>query len=145
MFTLFLPRLPSEVANRYKNFSPVKKQLNNGLTNRNGLIVEYNETIYVLLRCNTSVSILESEEQEKSTLCYLLKYITKPPSEITDTICLIQHARQKIEQHPSVTEISGTERRTAMHFLNRIANQISSTVKVSSSFTSLAILDNLIN
>jgi hypothetical protein len=93
-----------------------------------------------MLGCNTNVSILGSEEQAKSTMFYLLKYDTKPPTEITHSISLIHHARRTIERYPSVAEDSGTHKRTAMHLLNRVANQISSTIEVSSSFASLAIL-----
>ncbi|KAK4024407.1 hypothetical protein OUZ56_009829 [Daphnia magna] len=42
--------------------------------------------------------------------------------------------------YPSVAEDSGTDKRSAMHLLNRVTNQISSTIEVSSSFSSLAIL-----
>ena len=134
-------RLTSELSAQYSKLSQEEKeQLNQVLKSRNGLIVEYNETISAMLGCNTNVGILGSEEQAKSTLCYLLKYVTKPPTEITHSISLIHHARKTIEQHPSVAEDTGTERRTAMHFLNRVTNQISSTIEVSSSFASLAIL-----
>lgn len=119
-----------------------KELLNQVLVNRNGLIVEYNEIISAMLGCNTNVSILGSEEQAKSTLLYLLKYVTKPPTEITHSISLIHHARRTIEKYPSVAEDSGTDKRTAMHLLNRVTNKISSTIEVSSSFASLAILGN---
>lgn len=134
-------RLPNELLTKFKKLKPEEKEdLNRILEKRNGLIVEYNETISAMLGCNTNVGILGSEEQAKSTLCYLLKYVTKPPTEITHSISLIHHARRTIEAHPSVAEDSGTERRTAMHLLNRVTNQISSTVEVSSAFASLAIL-----
>ena len=104
------------------------------------MTVEFNKIVSAMLGCNTNVSILGSEEQAKSTLCYILKYVTKPPTEITHSISLIHHVRQTIEEHPSVAEDSGTEKRTAMHLLNGVTNQISSTIEVSSSFASLAIL-----
>lgn len=66
--------------------------------------------------------------------------MTKPTSEITHSISLIQNARRTVEEYPSVAEDSGTNKRTAMHILNRITNKISSTIEVSSSFASLAIL-----
>ncbi|KZR97440.1 Uncharacterized protein APZ42_007687, partial [Daphnia magna] len=95
-----------------------KELLDQVLVNRNGLIVEYNETISAMLGCNTN-----------------------PPTEITHSISLIHYAKRTIENYPSVAEDSGTDKRTAMHLLNRVTNQISSTIEVSSSFTSLAISD----
>lgn len=117
-----------------------KDRINAIFPKRNGLIVEYNEIITALLGCNTNVSILGSDEQAKCTLLYLLKYVTKPSIEITHSLSLISHARRTIEKHPSVAQDTGTEQRTAMHFLNRVANKISSTVEVSAPFASLAIL-----
>lgn len=117
-----------------------KDRINTIFPKRNGLIVEYNEIITGLLGCNTNVSILGSDEQAKCTLLYLLKYVTKPSIAITHSLSLISHARRTIEKHPSVAEDTGTERRTAMHFLNRVVNKISGTVEISASFASLAIL-----
>jgi hypothetical protein len=134
-------KLTIDLLERYENLSPENKNIvNKVLLKRNGLIVEFNEVITALLGCNTNVGVLGSEEQAKSTLCYLLKYVTKPTSEITHSISLIQNARRTVEEYPSVAEDSGTNRRTAMHILNRITNKISSTIEVSSSFASLAIL-----
>ncbi|KZS08316.1 Uncharacterized protein APZ42_027731, partial [Daphnia magna] len=133
--------LPEILLTKFNQLRQEQKELlTQVLVNRNGLIVEYNGTISAMLGCNTNVSILGSEEQAKSTLLYLLKYVTKPPTEITHSISLIHHARRTIENYPSVAEDSGTDKRTAMHLLNRVTNQISSTIEVSSSFASLAIL-----
>lgn len=134
-------RLPIALLEQYENLSPEdKKSLNMALPKLNGLIVEYNEIITALLGCNTNAGVLGSVEQAKSTLCYLLKYGTKPTSEITHSISLIQQARRSVENYPSVAEDTGTEKRTAMHILNRVTNKISSTIEVSSSFAALAIL-----
>jgi hypothetical protein len=43
-----------------------------------------------------------------------------------------------------VAQGTGTEQRTAMHFINRVANKLSSTVEVSAPFASLAILGKTI-
>jgi hypothetical protein len=84
------------------------------LVNRNGLIVEYNETISAMLGFNKNLGILGSEEQAKSILCYLLKYVTKPPTKITNSISLIHHARRTIKiRYPSVAEDSGP---TSTHY-----------------------------
>jgi hypothetical protein len=87
---------------------------------------------------------LGSEEQAKCNLLYLLKHVTKPSIEITHSLSLINHTRRTIEEHPSVAQGTGTEQRTAMHFINRVANKLSSTVEVSAPFASLAILGKTI-
>lgn len=104
------------------------------------MVVEYNPVISALLGCNTNVSVLGSDAQAKATLCYLLKYITKPPSEISHAIAIIHNARQTIENFPSQAEDSGSERRTAMHFLARVINQFYGTVEVSAPVAALALL-----
>ena len=73
---------------------------------RNGMVVEYNPVMTALLGCNTNVSILGSDSQAKAILCYLLKYITKPPTELSHYLKVILNARQYIEQHLSTAEDS---------------------------------------
>ena len=92
------------------------------------------------LSCNTNVSILGSETQAKATLHYLLKYITKTLTEIMNSVSLIYHVRKTIEVHPSVAEDSETERRTAMHFLSRVTNKLSSMGEISSQMAAAALL-----
>lgn len=134
-------KLPTDLLERYENLSPENKNIvNKKLLKRKGLIVEFNEVITTLLGCNTNVGVLGSEEQAKSTLCYLLKYVTKPTSEITPEISLIKNARRTVENLPSVQRKIPEQKRTAMHILNWITRKISSTIEVSSSFASLAIL-----
>lgn len=92
-------KLTTDLLERYENLSPQNKNIfNKVLLKRNGLIVEFNEVITALLGCNTNVGVLGSEEQAKSTLCYLLKYETKPTSEITHKISLIKNARRTVEK-----------------------------------------------
>lgn len=78
--------------------------MNKVLSKRNGLIVEFNEVITGMLGCNTNAGVLGSVEQAKRTLFYLLKYVTKPTTEITPSISLIQQARRTVENYPSVAE-----------------------------------------
>ena len=70
----------------------------------------------------------------------MLKYITKNPSELTHVISLISDARDTIEKYPSQADDTGTEKRTAQHFLTRVANQKSSAGKVSSMMAAAALL-----
>ena len=64
-------RLTSELSAQYSKLSQEEKeQLNQVLKSRNGLKVEYNETMSAMLGCNTNVGILVSKEQVKKTLCF---------------------------------------------------------------------------
>ena len=107
---------------------------------RNGMVVEYNPVMTALLGCNTNVSILGSDSQAKAILCYLLKYITKPPTELSHSLTVILNARQYIEQHPSTAEDSETEKRKVMYFFTRVFNQLFGTVEVSEPIAALALL-----
>ncbi|KAI9551001.1 hypothetical protein GHT06_005557 [Daphnia sinensis] len=112
----------------------------NTLAYRNGMVVEFNPVMTALLGCNSNVSILGSDAQAKANMCYLLKYIIKPPCELSHTLALIHNARRTVENFPSTAKDTGTERRTAMHFLTRVVNQLTSTVEVSAPVASLALL-----
>lgn len=104
------------------------------------MVVEFNPVITALLGCNTNVGILGSDTQAKSTLWYLLKYITKPPTELSHSLALIHNARQLVENYPSQASDSGTDQRTAMHFLTRCINQFYGAVEVSAPVAALALL-----
>ncbi|KAI9551024.1 hypothetical protein GHT06_005687 [Daphnia sinensis] len=112
----------------------------NTLAYRNGMVVEFNPVMTALLGCNSNVSILGSDAQAKAIMCYLLKYIIKPPCELSHTLALIHNARRTVEHFPSTAKDTGTERRTAMHFLTRVVNQLTSAVEVSAPVASLALL-----
>ena len=104
------------------------------------MVVEFNQVMCALMGCNTNVSILGSEAQSKAIICYLLKYITKAPMELSHILSLYHNARQNIENFPSIAKDSGTDTRTAMHFFARIVNQLIGAVEVSTPVASLALL-----
>lgn len=138
---VYFSDLPAHLREEFNALSPEEQnQMNAALKNRNGLIVEFNQLISAHLGCNTNVTQLGSEEQSKSCLCYLLKYVTKSNTGIIHSASLILSARQHIETFPSVADDTGTEKRTAMHLLNRITNKISSAVEISSHMAALALL-----
>ena len=110
------------------------------LETRNGLVVECNQVITASLGCNTNVSILGSDAQAKAIMAYLLKYMTKTPSELSHAITVIHNVRQTIANFPSVAEDTGTERRTAMHFFTRMVNKLSNAVEVSTATACLLLL-----
>lgn len=107
---------------------------------RNGMVVETSDVAAVLLGCNTNLSILGSDSQSKASMCYLLKYITKPPAEIFQSLSLLYHARMKIQKYPSKAEDTGSDRRTAMHYVSCIMNQTNGLNEVSSQMAGAAII-----
>ena len=133
--------LPPHLQERLDTLTTAQHQrLNSCLAKRNGLVVEYNDVISALLGCNTATYILGSDAQAKAALCYLLKYITKPPAEISRSLVLLHNARSTIQTYPSQAEDTGTTQRTAQHFLNRIMNDLNGAMEVSGAMAAAAIL-----
>lgn len=89
------------------------RRLSSAFPTRNGLIVEYSPVATAVLGCNTNLSFLGSEAQVKATICYVLKYITKPPAQLCHTLALLYKARQTVQSLPSVDPDSGQPIRTA--------------------------------
>ncbi|EFX64429.1 hypothetical protein DAPPUDRAFT_118188 [Daphnia pulex] len=108
-------------------------------TFQNGLVVDYSPVQSAVVGCNTNASLLGSDAQTKAALCYVLKYVTKPPAELAHTLSLLHHARRTIEVHPSRAADTGTEIRTGMHYLNRIVNQLSGAIEISAPMAAVAI------
>lgn len=104
------------------------------------MVVEFNDLITALLGCNTNIGVLGSDSQAKAALCYVLKYITKPTTELTHVLSLWNNARKTIETYPSKAVDTGTSLRTAQHFLTRIANQMTSSTEISSMMAAAALL-----
>ena len=50
--------------------------------------------------------------------------MVKPSAPLLKSVALILNARQEIEKQPSVAKDSGTPKRTAMHLLNKMVNNI---------------------
>ena len=115
-------------------------RLNRLLVQRNGIVVEYNPTIISLLTCNTNVGILGSDAQANATARYVLKYVTKDPTQLQESLSLLYHARKNIEDHPSTADDTGSIVRNGMHFVERYTNQSSSTCEISAPAAAAAIL-----
>ena len=114
-------------------------KLNRILEKRNGDVVEYNPAKSAVLGCNTNSSILGSDAQAKAALCYVLKYMVKPPAELAHSLSLLHHARRTIELYPSKAADTGTVIRTGMHFLNKVVNELSGAVEISAPMAAAAI------
>jgi len=69
-----------------------------------------------------------------------LKYLTKPPKQVTHSLALFHDAPRTVNEHPATAEDTGTDIRTAQHFMTRVNNQLSGTVEISASMAAAAIL-----
>ena len=117
-----------------------KDRLQRAFPTRNGLVVEFSPVLTAAIGCNTNLSFLGSEAQAKATICYILKYLTKPPAELAHSLSLLYKARKTIELYPSVAENTGESMRTAQHYLNRIVNQETSSQEVSAEMAAAAMV-----
>ena len=111
------------------------------LKRRNGLVVEFNPLISSIFKCNTNASLLGSFSQAKSLLLYLLKYVTKAPADLTASLTILKNARIRMDHYPSQAENAGTDERTAIRYLEGVANMMIGASEYSAAMAAYAILD----
>ena len=134
-------QLPPDLQLEFDQFSETTQQeIVRAIIEKNGSVVEYNEIASALLGCNTDASMLGSDSQAKLALCYILIYMTKPQAQLTKSISLVLHAREQVDLYPSQAEDSGTEIRTAIYFLNKVLNDLSGLIEISSQMTLACLL-----
>ena len=92
------------------------------LEKRNGRVTDYNETISSVRGCNTAIYHLGCGQAQLSALFYCMDYVTKNTCELESCLSLAAAANRHVRDYPSTAEDSGTEPRTAQHFLNRLLN-----------------------
>jgi len=103
-------------------------------------VVAYNPALTSALGCNTATYPLGNTNQAKSTCFYLIKYITKDATALTNTLSCLLEAKQCIEKYPSRAEDSGSKQRTAIHLITRTPNNLSTKMEVSAAMTSASLL-----
>ena len=133
--------LPGELKKEY-DLLPlnIRQRVNRVMEKRNSLVVEYNKIASALLGCNSNASFLGSELQANLALCYILVYMVKPSAPLLKSVALILNARQEIEKQPSVAKDSGTPKRTAMHLLNKMVNNIRGLKEISAQTAAACVL-----
>ena len=104
-------------------------------------MVEYNPLISAIFKCNTNVSILGSYSQAKALQMYLLKYITKAPDDLTASITILKNARIRMDHFPSQAEDAGTDERSAIRYLQGVANMMVGASEYSAATAAYGILD----
>ncbi len=134
-------KLPNDLQSEFDLLPrDTREYVNRTLEKRNGIVIEYNKIASSILGCNTDVSLLGSDSQAKLALCYILVYMVKPSAPLAKSISLILNARQEMEKHPSIATDSETPKRTAMHLLNKILNNISGLQEISAQTAAACIL-----
>ena len=93
------------------------------ITMRNGKMVNFNPVLTALRGCNTAIYYISAGSAAKTTMFYLLKYLTKDPTVRTCTASIAKSCHDDIIAYPSVADNTGTDERTAQHWLNRIMNK----------------------
>jgi hypothetical protein len=132
--------LPPDLQQKFDTLTTEQQgKVNRALVERNRLVVDYSTVQSAVVGCNTNASLLRSDAQTKAALCYVLKYVTKPPSKLVHTLSLLHHARRTIELYPSKVADTGPVIRTRIHYLNSIVNQLSGAIKISASMAAVAI------
>jgi hypothetical protein len=75
-------------------------------------VVAFNEIMTGALTSNQAIFFLGSAEQSRSILFYLLKYMSKDATALSNTISVIYEAKKMIERRPSVADDTGSIQRT---------------------------------
>ncbi|EPZ30764.1 hypothetical protein ROZALSC1DRAFT_28418 [Rozella allomycis CSF55] len=129
----FLPKLSNTITSNIHKLSDDEIwTLNQDFKERNGWIVETNDVLASVLNCNTEACSVGGEEQAKTILFYLLKYLNKEAAELSTTINVIKEALHYVKQNPShVPEKDTDETRFGKYFLQRLQNRITGLVEIS--------------
>jgi len=106
----------------------------------NGNITEYSPALTSSLGSNTCVSPLGDLIQSKAIIFYMLKYMTKDSTALTQSLSCIIAAGKHIQKHKSTAPDSGTLIRTARHFIIRTLNNLSGIAEFSQSLCAAALL-----
>lgn len=113
----------------------------------NTAVVETSEVALATCACNTACYFLGSSRQARCALFYLVKYLTKDRTSLSNMLTSICDAKVKMTNYPSIADDSGTPRRngeqtffghfcfkseclivlstlTALHMIQILGNQI---------------------
>ena len=125
----------------------LKEHIKQIVSARNMATVEISPVATALLACNTAAVLLGCSESCKSTLFYLLKYITKDSTSLghsltilhdavneyemtkeqtdrKERICIIDESLNRQAEYPSVAADTGTDSRTGKHLLAIMVNKL---------------------
>jgi len=118
--------------------SPYVEETNPDGPNSN--VVAYSPALTAALACNTATYPLGNTVQAKSTCFYLIKYITKDATALTNTLSCLLEAKQTTAHYPSVASDSGTAIRNSMHLITRTLNNLSAKMEISAAMACASLL-----
>jgi hypothetical protein len=117
-----------------------QRHLGNALRCRNGRVTDFNKVMTGVFGCNTAIYHLGSGEDSKSSMFYTVNYCTKGQGEKESTLSLAVAARTNITKYPSRAPDSGSEQRTAQHWLCRMLNSANGQQEYSKMYCALHLL-----
>lgn len=100
------------------------------LRGRNGLVVDFNRVLSAALGCNTNVSFLGARCQAMNGIFYVFKYMRKDEQKLNASLVLIRDSLRHVRDYPSTAADSGTDRRTALYFLQNLTNRVNGAKEV---------------
>ena len=115
--------------------------MNDNIEKRNGLVVQFNDVMTVVLGCNTSVQFLGNAQQSRNTLFYLVPYLTKDNVSLSNCIPILKKTYDDILKRKSIAEDSGTDTRFAKHMGMRLLNQLDRKMEISDTQAMAALLE----
>ncbi|RYE98297.1 MAG: hypothetical protein EOO41_02540, partial [Methanobacteriota archaeon] len=111
------------------------------LRRRNGYVSEFNIILAAVLRCNTNVNVLATEEQGKAVAMYLAKYICKDKVQLAAALATVRAAFEHVQRFPSTHEDdAGTPQRAFKQWMQRIINTINGVAEVPSTMAAYLLL-----
>ena len=107
---------------------------------KNRWVVPFTKALAANIGSNTATYHLGSTEQALAAMEYMLNYMIKDATALTNVVSLLYEARKVTRKHRSQAEDADTEERQATHFLNRIVNNVSSKSEVSITMAAASLL-----
>jgi hypothetical protein len=108
-----------------------KGLLMKALAVRNGAVVEFSPALTECLGCNTAAYLLGSEEQARSALFYLVKYMMKDSVALGNSLPVIRQAMKHVNSYESHATDAGSDSRTNKFFMQRIVNGFTGLAEIS--------------
>ena len=117
-----------------------KEVLKKSLEVRNGAVVSFSPVLTQCLGSNTAAYLLGSEEQARSALYYLVKYMNKDSAALSNSLPVIRQALIHVNRNTSRAEDAGTALRTGKFFMERILNGFTGLAEISDTQSAACLL-----
>ncbi len=123
--------LPDDVVETRNSFNDTQRlKFIDAITSCNCYLVKVSPVASACFRCNTNAPNLDSSEQARAVLFYLLKYITKAAMPLAQAVAMAAAARGHIDVYPSVADDCHSADWRAMYFVQRLTNRFTGLTEV---------------